>query len=443
MTDPESRPNIPEPPIEAGDTPPSGLRRFREQDTQPTQAIHVPKQSGGGIVQVLLYGLALVITAVAAILYLQPNQPPAVPTTEPTQAADVGQPLPSPTTVPVEATAAPPTETSAPVDTSAPLPSDDVPVDVVAELLLQNGDTTPPTDALYRQQSAYTVAPVRPRSTWMSYTVRVGDTLEEIAKRFGITVDTLVGSNDIVYVNRLFPGDELTVLPEDGVLHKANGQETIQQIADKYKVAPVRIIDSEYNPKLGGAGATPSTILPPEMLVMVPGGVVEKKLLFWSPPIKVEQGSSGAASGFVTFGVGQEGSCGRVGAGAGTGSFALPLPVGTYNVTRGFSASHGGIDLAGRAGTTVFAADSGNVLYAGWVNYGYGNVVVISHGDKWTIYGHLSAISVSCGASVGKGAVIGATGSTGNSSGPHLHFEVRIFNGSEWVPVNPTGYRGF
>jgi murein DD-endopeptidase MepM/ murein hydrolase activator NlpD len=419
------------------------MRRFREQDTQPTQAVKVPDQSGSGIVQVLLYGIALLITGIAAFMYLQPEPTPVVvPTAEPTQLADSGQPMPSPTSASEEPTDAPPTDTP-PINTSAPLPSEDVPVDVIAELLLQGGDTTPPTDTLYRQQSAYTIAPVRPRSTWMSYTVRVGDTLDEISKRFGITVDTLAGSNDVVYVNRLFPGDELTILPEDGVLHKANGQETIQQIADKYKVAPVRIIDSEYNPKLSSAGASPSTILPAEMMIMVPGGVVEKKLLFWSPPVKVEAGSAGAASGFVTFGVGQEGSCGRVGAGAGTGAFVLPLPVGTYNVTRGFSGSHGGIDLAGRAGTTVFAADSGTVLYAGWVNYGYGNVVVLSHGDKWTIYGHLSSISVGCGGTVGQGAVIGATGSTGNSSGPHLHFEVRTFNGGTWVPVNPTGYRSF
>jgi murein DD-endopeptidase MepM/ murein hydrolase activator NlpD len=435
VTDSNSPPIIPEPPAAPDDTPASGTRRVREHDTQPTQAIRVA--SGGGWMQALLYIGALAITGAAAFLYLQP---PALPTEITATPAPISsQATTAPTERPTVASTVAVTDAPTTSATVAELPIEDVPVDVIADLLLQPGDTAPPNDALYRQQSAYTIAPVRPRSTWFSYTVRLGDSLDSLSKRFGLTIDTLAGSNDVVYVNRLFPGDELVILPEDGVLHNANGQETIQQIADKYKVSPVRIIDSEYNAKLSSAGATPSTILPPDMQIMVPGGLAEKKLLYWSPPVKVERSSTGG-SGFVTFGVGQAGSCGRVGPGAGTGSFVLPLPVGTYNVTRGFSGGHGGVDMAGRAGTTVFAADSGNVLYAGWVNYGYGNVVVLSHGDKWTIYGHLSSISVSCGQGVGQGAVIGATGSTGDSSGPHLHFEVRTFDGSTWVPASPLGY---
>lgn len=449
MTDQPTRSPIPEPPIDAGDTPPSGMSRVREGDTQPTRAVAAPTRGGAGVAQMALYAVAALITAAAAFVYLQPTPAPVVLPTATTAAtpADSVAATEAPT-LDVTATSEIgqfPTQTPLPASASiAQLPTDPVPVDVIADLLRQPGDTAPPADAIYRQQSAYTIAPVRPRSTWIEYTVRLGDTLDGLSKRFGISTDTIAWSNDIVYVNRLFPGDTLTILPEDGVLHKANGSETIQQMADSYKISPIRIIDSEYNPRLQSAGATPSTILPPDYLVMIPGGVSEKKLLFWSPPVKVVPGGAGGrGGGFVTFGVGQAGSCGAVVPGAGTGSFLLPLPAGSYNVTRGFSGTHGGIDLSGRAGTTVFAADSGSVMYAGWVNYGYGNVVVLNHGNLWTIYGHLSSISVNCGQSVAQGQVIGATGSTGNSSGPHLHFEVRVPAGNQWVPANPTGYRSF
>jgi len=97
---------------------------------------------------------------------------------------------------------------------------------------------------------------------------------------------------------------------------------------------------------------------------------------------------------------------------------------------------HTGIDLAGPHGTPVKAADSGNVIHAGWYG-GYGKVVIISHGDGIsTLYAHLSSIKVKTGANVDKGEVIGNEGSTGYSTGPHLHFEVRV----KGKPVDPFQY---
>lgn len=101
---------------------------------------------------------------------------------------------------------------------------------------------------------------------------------------------------------------------------------------------------------------------------------------------------------------------------------------------------HSGVDFAGRTGTPIHAADGGRVIQAGWQG-GYGKVVIINHGNKGgqnmsTLYGHMSSLGVSSGQSVGKGQVIGYVGSTGYSTGPHLHFEVRL-NGR---PVNPLGY---
>lgn len=102
---------------------------------------------------------------------------------------------------------------------------------------------------------------------------------------------------------------------------------------------------------------------------------------------------------------------------------------------------HSGIDIAASQGTAVSAASSGVVAHAGWMG-GYGNTVMISHGSVTTLYAHLSSISVSVGQTVSRGQGIGAVGSTGNSTGPHLHFEVHP-NGYGSGTANPRGYVNF
>ena len=97
---------------------------------------------------------------------------------------------------------------------------------------------------------------------------------------------------------------------------------------------------------------------------------------------------------------------------------------------------HDGIDIGVPEGTPVHAAAAGTVIYAGWMS-GYGNIVVIDHGNGLsTAYAHNSQLIVGQGATVGKGFVIALSGNTGHSTGPHVHFEVRV-NGS---PVDPLGY---
>ena len=95
------------------------------------------------------------------------------------------------------------------------------------------------------------------------------------------------------------------------------------------------------------------------------------------------------------------------------------------------------MDISGAEGNSIFATDSGVIVYAGWSDYGYGYLIVIDHGNGWqSAYAHLSAVGVGCGQSVYQGGYIGAMGTTGNSSGPHLHFELSI-NGAK---VNPLDY---
>jgi murein DD-endopeptidase MepM/ murein hydrolase activator NlpD len=130
------------------------------------------------------------------------------------------------------------------------------------------------------------------------------------------------------------------------------------------------------------------------------------------------------------------GGGGSTGTGASSSGFIWPV---NGVVTSGFGwrwgRMHEGIDIAAPSGTPIRAAAAGTVIFAGWAG-GYGNLTIIDHGNGLaTAYGHQSAIFVG-GGSVSQGTVIGAVGSTGHSTGPHLHFEVRV-NGS---PVDPMGY---
>jgi murein DD-endopeptidase MepM/ murein hydrolase activator NlpD len=423
-----------EPPFDPEDTSPTGV--FRPDRKAPTTDRIRVRKSGSPIINWILSGAAALITLAAALIYLQQNNRPAPsPTALPTNTVVAVQPTALPTQPPP--TVAP---TIVPLSDSTDA---SVPADVVAELLMQPGDTAPAPDQIYRRQTALTIAPARTRAGIIEYTIQPGDNLQKIAARFNLSEDTIVWNNDDIYVNRLLPGDKLTILPENGILYKTAGEETIQSIADKYKVSPYAMIDSEYN-RL--QNASPSTLLPSNQQVIVPGGTSSQKARYWNPgitkrPAVAVSGGSGASSnaaGEIAFG-GGSGSCGYQPNAGGTGSLRIPLP-GNYTVIRGFFPGHSGIDLAAPIGTTVFAADGGTVIFAGWSNWGYGNSIVLAHGGMLTLYGHLSRINVSCGQRVGPGQPIGAVGSTGNSSGPHLHFEIRPGGGE---PVNPASMMAF
>ncbi|MCJ7625145.1 MAG: M23 family metallopeptidase, partial [Anaerolineaceae bacterium] len=134
------------------------------------------------------------------------------------------------------------------------------------------------------------------------------------------------------------------------------------------------------------------------------------------------------------------GYCGEVMDGPiGNGTFVWPT-VERYLSGYDYSpeTNHRGIDISGMLGNSIFAVDSGVVVYAGWNDWGYGEVVVIDHGNGWqSLYAHLSTYNVECGSYVYQGDVIAAMGSTGKSSGPHLHFELRS---DEFGKVNPWNF---
>ncbi len=273
----------------------------------------------------------------------------------------------------------------------------------------------------------FTIIPDRPRSEVIQYTAVQGDTLNTLAERFKITAESIAWSNNRRIVLVLRPGDVVNIPPVDGVYVQVIGSKTIADIAASYKVTdPYKVTDSEYNNLFG---VSPDTILPSGTWIFIPGG--EGEPISWNPGVTVDD-SSPERRGFITsFASGDPGSCGNVQNPGGGAGWADPLPSGTF--VRGFSAWHTGIDLAAPPGTPIMAANSGAVIFAGWNSWGYGNMVALAHGPFVTLYGHMSSIAVRCGQMVTVGTVIGGVGSTGNSSGPHLHFEIRSGN----TPTDP------
>jgi len=255
------------------------------------------------------------------------------------------------------------------------------------------------------------------RADIITYTVRPGDNVETIAQRFGLLPTTIVWSNREVEDNPdvLRVGQVLNILPTDGILYTVEANDTLSGIAERFKTSVDSILKSPLNNLASGANLVPG------MRIVVPGGVKP----FVPRVVQADvRPSRASGSGYV-------GPAPRF---AASGTFAWPT---RGQISQRFLYYHRGIDIANAIGVPIFAADGGYVTYAGWSNVGYGYMVQIDHGNGFsTLYAHLSQWYVDPGQAVSRGQVIGAMGSTGNSTGPHLHFEIR-YGG---VPQNPLVY---
>jgi murein DD-endopeptidase MepM/ murein hydrolase activator NlpD len=287
-------------------------------------------------------------------------------------------------------------------------------------------------DGIWRKSDLKTVIPSRARVEVITYTVQTGDTLFSIAHNFNLKPETLLWGNFEVLEDNphlLKPNQVLNILPVNGVYYEWKEGDSLDAVAAEFKVEPSAILNfTGNNLDLTMATNASGGILPDRWLV-IPGGT--RPIKDWGPPAITRQNPASARY----YG---EGACGAVYEGAyGTGTFVWPTPDRTISGYTYDPGVHPGVDIGGAIGNAVFATDSGVVVYAGWSNYGYGYLIAIDHGNGWqSAYGHLSAVAVSCGQSVYQGGYIGALGSTGNSSGPHLHFELSI-NGAK---VNPLDY---
>ncbi len=370
---------------------------------------------------------ALIFTAATALLVITAPDNSIIPTEIPatTNPDNVALPTLTPTTeveqpIVSDATQAPPLVSDNPI-----LPT----LDPAAYAALLNAPLVSVADQRDAQDIAisrdiydpFTFVPDRPRSEVIQYTVQQGDTMFGIAERFGVTAESIAWSNDRSIIGGLRPGRQINIPPVDGAYVQISVDTTIQELADRFQVEPEAIIDSEFNDLFG---SSPATILRPGVWVFIPGGQAEA--IVWSAPVTRTGGNaqSGGAGAQISFGVGEPGSCGLVDNPGGGAQWFNPLP-GGYTWMRGFTSYHTGVDLAVPIGTSVVAANSGTVIFRGWSNYGYGYAVVLAHGPFTTVYGHLSSFNVGCGQYVNGGSVIAFSGSSGNSSGPHLHFEIR------------------
>jgi murein DD-endopeptidase MepM/ murein hydrolase activator NlpD len=274
-----------------------------------------------------------------------------------------------------------------------------------------------------RLAQAHTIIPSRPRLEIVKYTVLEGDTVFGIAEKFGLAPETVLWGNYYVLLDDphgLKPGQELNILPVNGTYHEWQQGEGLNGISEYYGVKPEDIINyPSNNLDIATVGDFSNPNIAPGTWLIVPGG--RREFVSWSAPLGVTRENPAYAR------VLGPGACDPISGGAvGFGTFVWPT---NDHYLSGFdytpAANHWGIDLAGNEGEGVYATDAGVVVYAGWNNYGYGNMILIDHGGGFqSLYAHLSGLNVGCGQSVGQGDVIGAIGNTGNSSGSHLHFEI-------------------
>lgn len=269
--------------------------------------------------------------------------------------------------------------------------------------------------AVRRPGLAQTKKAKRAREEIVYYTVEQGDTVSTIADDFNISVNTILWENNLSAYSMLHPGDKLSILPFSGITHTVIKGESMESVANYYK-ADKEII-AEANKLSPGRGLFIGQKL------LIPGG---KKIAYNSRRAESYSGlkileklvkpktapSSGISSGNK-----------------------MHWPTSGYRITQYYSWRHHAVDIANKIGTPIYATDAGTIEVAGW-GRGYGNQIVIDHGGgRKTRYAHLSKFYVGAGERVGKGEAIGAMGSTGWSTGPHLHFEI-IIGGIKYNPLN-------
>lgn len=268
------------------------------------------------------------------------------------------------------------------------------------------------TDVTPNRNVATTLIPEeRKRAESFTYTVKGGDTLSGIGEQFKISVDALKYVNGLTDASTLSIGDTLTIPPVSGLIHKVESGDTLEAIADKYSVAPQAIADFNYildtsTLAVGSELVIPDAKIPVQVILPTPTFGSQPQLAFDVPNL---------GDGFI-------------------------WPTTTRIITQYFSWYHTGVDLAvswSWGMPPIFASSSGTVTRAGWDPWGLGLHVRIDHGNGFeTVYGHMSRVDVGYGQRVSQGQVIGIMGSTGRSTGPHVHFTVNYHG----VAQDPFGY---
>ncbi|RJR12861.1 LysM peptidoglycan-binding domain-containing protein [Candidatus Parcubacteria bacterium] len=239
----------------------------------------------------------------------------------------------------------------------------------------------------------------KPKNSTISlYVVREGDTLSQIAEMFDVSVNTIRWANDLSRSSTIQPGQTLTILPVTGVKYTVKRGDTLASIAkalhgDAEEIAQFNGLEEESSLSVGTQ-------------IIIPDGEIAVAV---APTPKAKSTSGSGATSASTY----------------AGYYMRPINGGTK--TQGIH-GYNGVDLAAPGGTPILASAAGEVIVSrgsGW-NGGYGNYIVIRHDNgTQTLYAHNSSNIVSVGQRVVQGQVIGYVGSTGRSTGTHVHFEIR------------------
>lgn len=270
-----------------------------------------------------------------------------------------------------------------------------------------------------------------------TYRVQVGDNLSSIGKQYNVKPESIVYSNQATLADNpmnLTPGMVLTIPPVDGLVYTWQQGDTLDKVADEFKsdLNGDKVVDQKDAQILkdailsfpGNGLDLTDPVIKTGQVIVIPGG--RRELIAWLDFVPTYSRGSGTATTELA------GGC--PGGGAGSPPSLWPTSGSRTISGNDFGPNHLGIDITAYEGTPVLAAGAGTVVYAGWSPYGYGNVVQLDNGGGWaTVYAHLDQINVKQCEYVGQGYVIGLSGSTGDSTGPHLHFEVRL-NGTALSP---------
>lgn len=248
------------------------------------------------------------------------------------------------------------------------------------------------------------------------YTVKPGDSLWSIGQKFNLKPETILWGNEwLSRAGVLQIGDMLSILPVDGVLHTVKAGDTLESLQTQHGISAQEIFEYIGN----GFDLTQAALLAAGQQIIIPGGTSP---IFWS---EAQPPSAQTESSYkVTY------------PNLGTGYFVWPLAP-PYTLTQEYWGGHPALDIGTYLRQPIFASDSGTIAFSGWDDTGYGNLVVIAHGNGYrTYYGHNEALLVSAGQTVYQGQQIAESGSTGNSTGEHLDFRI-LYSGTF---LNPLEY---
>lgn len=342
--------------------------------------------------------LAILTLAVMAILFSGLNLPAREPMASATQAQETAVSTP-------EIVAQRALGNAASIALDQPPSSSDA-LGIGSMQALANNQWGDDNTTVVRYAQPRTEIPTRPRLEVITHTVQPGEIVQSIAGTYGLQPTTILWSNPTLeeMPDLLRIGQQLIILPVDGVYHTVVEDDTVESIAEKYKVEVDAITDHPLN-----------NLLPPLFRVqegtklIVPGGTkpyVPRRVTSYTGPVPNNVRA--------------------------TGAFIWPV-LGT--VTQSYWWGHRAIDIGAPTGSAVLASDGGYVSFVGWTDVGYGYLIIIDHANGYsTYYAHLSQMYVMLGQQVQRGQVIGAAGSTGRSTGPHVHLEIR-YRGVEQNPL--------